>query len=216
MTNKRKRAPGAGRKPQGPFSNKLATLSTRITKELRDSLNAATMRRRDAHGGRPWSLSQEIEFRLRESIELPAELQKAWGPPHVKALAQLVSRVVRSVETSAGANPFAEDAGELTWHHNPFTHAAVVVAIGAILAHYKPAGAVQVPEAVKKRTEWIEQESGKEQAAHQRTPESIGLGCALGLLNQVASYSPPPLNPPTGAHYASGFYVLPHIRESLK
>jgi hypothetical protein len=216
MTNKRKRAPGGGRKAQGPFSNKLATLSTRITKELRDGLDAATASRRNDNGGRPWSLSQEIELRLRESIELPAELQKAWGPPHIKALAQLVSRVVRSVETSVGVNPFAEDAGELAWHRNPFTHAAVVAAIGSILAHYKPTGDVQVPEAVKRRTEWIEQESGKEQAEHQRAPESIGLGCALGLLNQLATYSPPPFNPQNGAHYASGFYVFPHIREILK
>lgn len=216
MTNKRKRAPGAGRKPQGPFSNKLATLSTRITKELRDSLDTATARRRDAHGARPWSLSQEIEFRLRESIELPAELQKAWGPPHVKALAQLVSRVARSVESSAGVNPFAEDAGELAWHHNPFTHAAVVAAISAILAHYKPTGTAQVPEAVERSTAWIERESGKQQAAHQRTPESIGLACARGLLSQLATYSAPSFNPPSGAHYASGFYVFPHIREILK
>jgi hypothetical protein len=130
--------------------------------------------------------------------------------PHVRALAQLVSRVVRSVETSAGANPFAE--GEFAWHRNPYTHAAVTAAINALLAHYKPAGAVRVPEAVEKSRAWIEQ---KEQADLARTPESVGLSCALGLLSQLATYSAPPLNRDDGANYASGFNVLPDIREIL-
>ncbi len=208
MTNK-KRASGGGRKPQGPISGNAGWLQARITTDLHDRL-----KREAAQNGR--SVSQEAQLRLKKSFDLPAELQKAWGAPHVKALAQLVSRVVRSVETSAGANPFTEDAGEFAWHRNPYTHAAVVAAIGALLAHYKPAGAVQVPEAVEKSTAWIEHEFGKEQAAYQRLPESIGLACARGLLSQLATYSAPPLNQPSGTDYASGFYVFPNIREILK
>jgi hypothetical protein len=207
MTNK-KRAAGGGRKPKGPISGNAGWLQARITVDLHERLKRAADENER-------SVSQEAQVRLKESFDLPAELQKAWGAPHVKALAQLISRVVRSVETSAGEAPFAVEAGELAWHRDPYTHAAVVVAINTILAHYKPTGAVKVPKEVEKRTAWIEQESGKEQAANQRRPESTGLSCALGLLNQVASYSPPPLNPPSGAHYASGFYVLPHIREIL-
>jgi hypothetical protein len=207
MTNK-KRAAGGGRKPHGPISGNAGWLQARITVDLHDRLKRAA-----GENGR--SVSQEAQVRLKESFDLPTELQKAWGAPHIKALAQLVSRAVRSVETSAGVNPFAEDAGDLAWHRNPFTHAAVIAAISTILAHYKPPGAVKLPKEVERRTAWIEQESGKEQAAHHRTPESVGLGCALGLLNQVAYYTKPPLNPPSGAHYASGFYVLPHIREIL-
>jgi hypothetical protein len=216
MTNKlRKRAPGGGRKPQGPFSNKLATLSTRITVELRERLDQETAQRRTARGVTPWSLSQEIELRLRESLELPAELQKAWGPAHIKALAQLVSRVARSVESAVGAYPFADDAGDLAWHRNPFTHAAVTAAINMLLAHYKPVGSAQTPPEVKKRAEWIERESGKEEAARQCTPESVGLSCALGLLDRLASPEPPPLNHPANEHYAEGYYVFPNIHKIL-
>ena len=58
----RRRRPGGGRKPAGPYSQKTCTLSTRITKELRAELDYGAME----HG---WSLSQEVEFRLRQSFE---------------------------------------------------------------------------------------------------------------------------------------------------
>jgi hypothetical protein len=205
----KKRAAGGGRKPQGPISGNTGWLQARITEDLHDRL-----KREAAQNER--SVSQEAQLRLKESFDLPAELQKAWGAPHVKALAQLISRVVRSVEISAGAEPFAQEAGEFAWHQNPYTHAAVVAAIGAIMANYKPTGAARVPEAVEKSTAWIEHESGKEQAAYQRAPENIGLACARGLLSQVATYSAPSLNPPSGAHYASGFYVFSDIRKILE
>jgi hypothetical protein len=205
----KKRASGGGRKPQGPISGNTAWLQARITADLQDRLKHEA-----AQNGR--SVSQEAQLRLKESFDLPAELQKQWGPPHIKDLAQLVSHVVRSVETSASGNPFAENAGEFAWHRNAYTHAAVVAAVNAILANYKPAGAAQVPEAVEKSTEWIERESGKEQAAYQRAPESIGLACARGLLSQVATYSTPPIKMPSGAHYAEGFYVFPNISKNLK
>jgi hypothetical protein len=216
MTNKRKRAPGGGRKPQGPFSNKLATLSTRITAELRQRLDQETEHRRKARGASPWSLSQEIETRLRESLDLPAELQVAWGPPHIKALAQLVSRVTRSIEAGAGADPLTNEAGELAWHRSPFTHAALVSAVAAILAHYKPAGEIQTPPELKRSTEWIEREAGEREAGRQRTPENFGMSCARGLLGQLAFQQAPPLNHSANARYGESHYVLPHIRDILK
>lgn len=56
---KRKRAPGGGRKPRGPFSGKLTTFSTRITKETRTLLDA------DARASGQ-SVSQAAERILRE------------------------------------------------------------------------------------------------------------------------------------------------------
>jgi hypothetical protein len=216
MTNKqRKRAPGGGRKPQGPFSNKFATLSTRITGELRESLDRETARSREARAPRPWSLSQEIEQRLRDSIDMPAKLHKAWGPEHIKDLAQLVSRVARSVEFAVGANPSADDAGNLAWHKNQYTHAAVTAAINTILAHTKPSEPAQTPPEVKKRAEWIKRESGKEEFERQCTPESVGLSCALGLLDRLASPGFPPMNHPANEYYAEGYSVFPNIRKIL-
>ena len=53
----RKRAPGAGAKPKGPFKGKSATLTTRITPETRVELERSAQEL-----GR--SLSQEVELRL--------------------------------------------------------------------------------------------------------------------------------------------------------
>lgn len=163
------------------------------------------------------SLSQEAQVRLKESFDLPAQLQKQWGPPHIKALAQLISRVVRSVENGAGANPFATADSDLAWHRNAFTHTAVCAAISAILARHKPEGTVEIPEAVKKGTEWIVREAGEEQAERERTPEALGLSCARGVLDQLTyQQQPPPLNHQPNAHFAEGYYVFPDIHKILK
>ena len=219
MTNKpRKRAPGGGRKPTGPFANKLSTLSTRITQETRDRLEQATARRRAEQGATPWSLSQEIELRLRESLKLPEELrkaEKAWGPEHIKALAQLVSRLVRSVEGTVGADSFAKEASDLSWHRNSYTNAAVARAIAVLLAHYKPADQAQTPPKIKRQTEWIEREAGKEHTELQQTPESVGLSCALGLLSQLSNYTMPSFDRPANEHHAEGYFIFPNIREIL-
>ncbi len=61
--NKRK----PGRPPAGPYEGKRKTLSTRITPELRDKLEAASKA-----SGR--SLSQEIELRLDRSFQTDVQL----------------------------------------------------------------------------------------------------------------------------------------------
>jgi hypothetical protein len=203
MTNKtRKRAPGAGRKPKGPISGNAGWLQARITEDLRVQLEEAA-----AQNGR--SLSQEAQIRLKDSFGLSAKLQKAWGPPEVKALAHLVSRVVRSVHGGVGANPFF-DAGELAWHRNPFTHAAVCAAITTLLANFKPEGPIEPPARVKELAERM-----PEQAETVMTPESVGRSCAMGLLYQLATAEPPPKNADPNAHYGESRRILPDVRTIL-
>jgi hypothetical protein len=187
---------------KGPINGNYGWIQARITEDLRARLEQAA-----AENGR--SLSQEAQVRLQESFDLPAKIQKDWGPPDVKALAQLVSRVVRSIHNSVGANPFAE-AGDLAWHRNSFTHAAVCAAITTLLAHYKPEGSAETPSQVKKRAEWV----APEQAETMITPESVGESCALGLLDQLAIMTRPKKIDPN-AHYGDSHYVLPHIRDIL-
>jgi hypothetical protein len=189
MTNKpkRKRAPGGGRKSTGPFSGKHSTLSTRITIETRRQLEEATARRRALRVA-PWSLSQEIETRLRASLALPEklkkaqrELEEAWGAPHLRALAQLILRLARNIESGAGA----ETDANLRWNRDPYTHQAVTTAIAALLAHYKPAGEVRIPANIARWAEWA-RAAGEEQVDLQQKPESLGLGCVRGLLAQMS------------------------------
>jgi TraY domain len=199
MTNKpRKRAGGAGRKPKGPISGNAGWLQARITEDLRSQLEEAA-----ARNGR--SLSQEAQVRLKDSFGLSAKLQAAWGPPEVKALAYLVSRVVRSVQAGAGANPFFS-AGELAWHHNPFTHAAVCAAIITLLDHFKPEGLIQTPPRVKESAERMPE---------QAQPESMGRSIAMGLLLNLATAEPPPKNADPNAHYSDNRRILPDIQTIL-
>ncbi len=204
MTNKkRKRAPGGGRRPKGPISGNAGWLQARITEDLRTSLDRAA-----AQNGR--SLSQEAQVRLKESFDLPAKLQKHWGPPHVRALAQLVSSVVLRVETVVSGDPFAEKVSECAWHRNSFTHAAVCEAVDLILAQWKPAGPLETPPEIRKRAELL----GPEHAQAQSTPEGVGRSCALGLLDQLAFMQLPPWPSDTDG-YGEGYYVLPNIRDVL-
>src|SRR5205809_413957 len=83
----RKRAPGAGRKPQGEFSNKRAMLATRVTMETRKALDAAAR-----NSGR--SLSQEVEHRLRDSLKVS---DRAHRQPESEALAYLVRRLAEII-----------------------------------------------------------------------------------------------------------------------
>jgi hypothetical protein len=204
MTNQPRRPggkrPGSGRKPKGPISKNAGWLQARISDDLQ-----ARLKREAARNGR--SLSQEAQVRLKGSFDLPPKLQKQWGPKHIAALAQLVSRVTRSVEAAVGADP--EKADDLSWHLNPYTHAAVTAAIAALLEHYKPAGPVQTPDRVRKATEWA-----GDQAELYQTPQSRGRGCAGGLLDQLAG-TPLPPKLDTEDVYAEGYYVLPDIRQTL-
>jgi hypothetical protein len=201
MALKRKRAPGGGRKPQGP-TRKESMLQARIPDDL-----LARLDRSAAENGRSRSL--EAHVRLQESFDLPARMQKDWGAPDVRDLVRLISRVVRSVHTSAGAHPF-EEAGDLAWHRNAWTHAAVETAIMTLLASYKPAGVVDPPPEVMKRASWV----APDQAASVTTPQSVGLSCAMGLLHQLAILDTP-TKMDANAHYGDNYYVLPRIRKNL-
>jgi hypothetical protein len=205
----RQRAPGGGRKPQGEFGGKSAVFSTRITPELRAALG-----REAARSGR--SVSQEVERRLRDSLEMPSELQKEWGPPHIRILAKLLSDVTHSVEGRLGAHPFDEKPSEFAWHKNGHTHAAVCTAINAILARWKPAQPGPTPEALKQPSEWIAQQFGQEVAERECTPEAVGLSCALGLLDQMARLQRPPIDHPASVHYSPNYHWYPEAREILK
>jgi hypothetical protein len=199
----KRRAPGGGRKPKGPISGNTGYLQARITNELREKLEQAA----DKNGH---SLAQEAQIRLKESFDLPAEIQREWGPPEVKALAQLVSRLVRTVQVEVGGNPF-KNSGDLAWHRNPFTHAAVCTAINTLLAHYKPEGPIETPPEVKKRATYVP----AEQADMVTTPENVGLSCALGLVQSIAIMQLPEGMPRAEQHYAAGHYLFPRIRKQL-
>src|SRR5262245_35272367 len=128
----RKRAPGGGRKPQGPFAGKTATLTTRITPETRAALERAAKKRRP----RPISLSQEVEHRLDSSIRRDREHDRK---RHIRALAEAVALVTEGVES----------ATEKRWLDDTFTGDALRHAIEFFVFHFAPHGTLEVPAKVK-------------------------------------------------------------------
>jgi hypothetical protein len=197
----RKRAPGGGRKPRGHIKGKFATFSTRITPETR-----AALEREAARNDR--SLSQESELRLKETLV-------GWGPDHINSLAQLVSRVMQSVETVIGAAPACDPHRprpkpkwarrrflELAWHQSAFTHAAARAAIEAILAHYQPPGPISKPKQLETAAALMMQTAQgpasteadvtvrrtftKAEVEWWTSPEWIGRDCARQLLSKIA------------------------------
>jgi hypothetical protein len=204
MALKRKRAPGGGRKPQGP-TRKESMLQARIPDDLLASLDQAA-----AENGRSRSL--EAHVRLKDSFDLPKKLEDSFGEPVVRHLAQLIAQLVMTVQRNSGADPFKE-AAEFAWHRNPFTHAAVCTAINVLLAHYKPDGPIDVPDEVKRRASWVE----PDQAERVTTPESVGQSCALGFITQLAAHreAPSVKNILEGARYGNNYHLLPRINSVL-
>src|SRR4051812_21078645 len=106
---RRKRAPGAGRKPRGEFKNKSRTLTTRITAATREALERAAKKNSR-------SLSQEIEHRLDFSLNRDRQLARQG---HIRALAELIALVGERVEESTKRD----------WLNDPFTAEALRHAI---------------------------------------------------------------------------------------
>ena len=75
---------------------------------------------------------------------------------------------------------------------------------------------MEIPEQVKKGTDWIARDYGEERASLERTPESFGLSAARGVIQQAETQGSPPDEIPDGGHYGESFYVFPNIREALK
>src|SRR5262249_9471247 len=128
----RKRAPGGGRKPLGPFKGKTATLTTRITPETRAALERAAKKRRP----RPLSLSQEVEHRLDGSIRRDRERDRK---PHIRALAEAVALVTERVEA----------ATEKHWLDDTFTGDALRHAIECLVFRFALHRALEVPAKVE-------------------------------------------------------------------
>jgi len=125
----RKRAPGAGRKPRGPFSEKRATFTTRITKATRRDLEHAARKS-------GLSISQLAERLLRLSLQRPSS-----GGLHNRALGHVVAILAERIEEDTGAG----------WLSDPFTGLALIHAVEALLFHFAAVsdGTAPIPAAVE-------------------------------------------------------------------
>ena len=115
MAARRKRAPGAGRKPKGEFAGKSATITTRIRPDTREALEKVARANRR-------SLSQEVEFRLRAGL-LSTDAQR-----RNQALTHSIARMAEAIEKGTGQS----------WLEDFFTSLALRSAIEAFIFHFAP------------------------------------------------------------------------------
>lgn len=115
---KRKRAPGAGRKPKGEFANLASPFSLRMPKELRGQLENAVK-----HTGR--SVSQEILIRIAGSFHREREKAKS---SQIRALCFLITQIAEAVSLTD------KDA----WRTDPFVFKAFQCGVSTLLAKMEP------------------------------------------------------------------------------
>jgi hypothetical protein len=125
MASKTKRAAKTrrGPAPKGDYANKAATISTRITQDLRDWLEKAAKK-----SGR--SLSQEMETRLRRTFREEDDLAKKYGSADAARVFQAIAVTLNMIR-----NPENPDAD---WLHDPYAFALAADAINATLYLVRP------------------------------------------------------------------------------
>ena len=184
----RKRASGGGRKPQGEFTGKTATLTTRITPQVRTALE-----RRANKNHR--SLSQEIERCLKDAV---------WqdrANPHIAGLAYAITLLIQAIER----------ATQKRWLEDPFTCAAVHHGIQTLLLHFGPQGTPVVPSSVQTA-------SGRmptQLAESYRTPTGVGEMETFSLITQIETTPEPHEKSSPKIHYPDEWYTFWKIRGDI-
>jgi len=189
-----KRAPGGGRKPKGPFKGKTAVFTTRIRPEVRGALDRQAQRNNR-------SVSQEVEYRLEQSLEKPRLSEKALGAPRNRALGYIVARFGATIEQMTGEN----------WREDKFTFEALKSAIDTVLFDLAPEGSAKPARRIERSLSGQAALRGRQAL----TPESVGASFAHGLLMQMEAMEKPPLNHPKNERYADEFYLMPDLRRDL-
>jgi hypothetical protein len=127
MTQKRKRAPGAGRKPG--FSRKTAKLTMRIEPATRILLEEAAKKNKR-------SLSHEAEYHL--SVSLGKDRSRRRGS-HIQALGEMIELLAQLIEKKTDKH----------WNKDVFTGEALRRGIDVLVSHFAPGGTPATPTRVK-------------------------------------------------------------------
>jgi hypothetical protein len=177
---KRKRAPGGGRKPRGPFKENRARLSLRVTHDIHRALVARAKESRQ-------SLSQAVQICLQES------LSRFYHPrPDIMALIDMIARVIEDVERTTGAR----------WIQNAYTTAAIRAAIDALLRHWGAAGQPKVPLKIKE----LAKRQPDDYARKFQEPAEVGSWAAGRLITEIEARG---LVEDEGPHKPLGNFRLP-------
>jgi len=116
-----------GPKPDPEFGDQKTVLSTRISQETRDALEAAAKA-----NGRP--LSREIERRLRRSFEDDQKIIDTLGGPQLYAMLRMVAEAMNLAGTIRG------DGNHADWLNKPDAYDRALWATIRVLDALRPVG----------------------------------------------------------------------------
>jgi hypothetical protein len=191
MAQKRRRAPGGGRKP-GELGLKSATLSLRLPKDMRVALAVAATRNKRR------SVSEEIVLRLRET--LVRDHGEDDRPRHIKALSEVVALIALALEQRT----------KLPWNEDRYTQEQLSEGIGFLLYTYSRGKSV-VPPAVTAEAEAVPAEAREHYVAE------LGKSVAGGIISLLRLPPKPPerdIGP--GMHYPESWWSLWETDQDLR
>jgi hypothetical protein len=160
---KRKRRPGAGRKPGGEFPGKSATFTTRIQPSTRRALEEAAKERPDG------SISAAAEHILK------TVLLKQSGEPRNNAIAAAVVLLAENIERDTKKN----------WREDPFTGFALCYAAEHLLLHFTPDLASEGNPPAPPAVEEAATKMPAEYAEQFRKPAGFGRMLAQFLIREI-------------------------------
>lgn len=181
------------RKRGRPFMGKTNRLSTKITPETTAALEREAKRTKR-------SKSHVAELILQEAFKTPdkTKSERAWGKPHVKAMAALIADLITRIELQT----------QNRWQTDRYTYEALQYGINALLSQLAP------DDQERRTPDHLVQGDG-EFAINWGNPETVGSANAAGLWQQLMTTEPPPLDHPVNTRYADGFYKHPKLRKDL-
>lgn len=119
-----------------PSPKKTEFLSIRVTPERKQALARAAI---TELGDEPGALSRYAETLLQRGAQAERLLRETLGPPHVRALTILVSRLAMLIERHAGER----------WNQNAYATAALAAGTRTLLAELGASGELKVPKKLR-------------------------------------------------------------------
>jgi Arc-like DNA binding domain len=178
---KRKRAPGGGRKPKGDFSELTSPLSIRMPAEMREQLEASA-------SGSGRSVSQEVLRRIQGSFSQDRDRAR---DPAMRALCFLIAQLAAEVSglTDEKGQPYFD------WRADPFFFRAFKLALAQVLDALEPRGEIRPPKEMLEAQIEVEGNEGfaitKMVKATYETPEARAQAAVRIVLSSLKQPDPP-------------------------
>ena len=185
---KRKRAPGGGRKPNGPIAKKSETFTTRIRVDTKRWLQREA--KRSGH-----SLSQEVELRLVESLRSGQRQKQDDVARRRRALSHMIeSKIIAGVEFVT----------RKSWSADRFAAETVRIALPKLMIVLMARLALDAHDYLPPR----------HLPSQLQTPEGLAESIVAGFMDQLDAISELPVAKKHES-FSDIFHLVPQLRRDL-